>query len=92
MGRLKGGTPIKKRRWEVDVPLKQGGVRIKLANPARRDNMRYMVFRFGAREVYSPPSKRSTRQSSAVCAIGAGPSGISERSPLAKQPQRKRSH
>ena len=34
IGRLKGGTPIKKRRCEVDVPLKQGGVRIKLANLA----------------------------------------------------------
>ncbi len=52
---------------------------------------RCVVLRSGAQKTYSPPSKNSTRQSSAVCPIGAGPSGISERSPLAKQPERKRS-
>ena len=57
-----------------------------------RDNTRCVVFRSGARETFSLMRKTSIRQSSAVCAMGRFPSGISERSPLAKRTWTKRSH
>ena len=50
-----------------------------------RDNTRCVVFRSGAREASSLMRKTSIRRSSAVCAMRRYPSGISERSPLAKR-------
>src|SRR5271157_1146703 len=57
-----------------------------------RHGTRTLVFRSGAREASSLMRKTSIHRSSAVCAIGRSPSGISERSPRAVRLWRKRSH
>jgi hypothetical protein len=56
------------------------------------DNTRLRLFRSGAREASSFIRKTSIRRPSVVCAIRRFPSGISERSPLAKRNWTKRSH
>ena len=70
--------------WEPAAPLQPRS--IILAISSSRDNTRGMVFKSGGRETFSLLRKNSIRQSSAVWPLWPCPSGISERSPLAKRP------